>query len=74
MNRIMEGNLTDSMKCTWEGLTERIVKLAVLETDNHNIQNMISAAPKELTEGIISPYITLCYYAIHTCPRSLQML
>ena len=55
MNRIMEGNVTDNMKCTWEDLTERIIKLAVSETDNHNVQSMISAAPKELTEGIISP-------------------
>ena len=60
MNRIMEGNVTDSIKCTWEDLTERIIKLAISETDNHNVQSMISAAPKELTEGIISPYTTLC--------------
>lgn len=53
----MEGNVTDNMKCTWEDLTERITKLAVSETDNHNVQSMISAAPKELSEGM-SPNTT----------------
>ena len=41
MNRIMEGDVTDTMKSTWEGLTKRIVKLAISETDNHNVQSMI---------------------------------
>ena len=59
MNRVMEGNVTDNMKCTWEDLTERIIKLAVSETDNHNVQSMTSAAPKELSEGM-SSNTTLC--------------
>ena len=59
MNRVMEGNVTDNMKCTWEDLTERIIKLAVSETDNHNVQSMISAASKELSEGM-SSNTTLC--------------
>ena len=54
MNHVMEGNVTDNMKCTWEDLTECIIKLAVSETDNHNVQSTTSAAPKELSEGMSS--------------------
>ena len=59
MNCVREGNMMDNMKCIQEDLTKCIIKLAVLETDNHNVQSMISAVPKELSEGM-SPNITLC--------------
>lgn len=71
MNRVMEGNVTDNMKCTWEDLTERILKLAVSETDNPNVQSMISAAPKKLSEGM-TPNTTF-YHAILMYSHSFQM-
>ena len=68
MNRVMEGNVTDKMKSTWEDLIERIIKLAVSETDNPNVHSMISTAPKELSEGT-SP--NTCLILCHSNVSSL---
>ena len=47
----MERNATENIKVTWEDIAKHIIKLAAAETDNGNVQNMISLAPKELSEG-----------------------
>ena len=46
-----------NIKVTWEDIAKRTITLAAAETDNGNVQNMISSAPKELSECIVS-YIT----------------
>ena len=43
-----------NIKVTWEDIAKRTITLAVAETDNGNVQNMISSAPKELSECIVS--------------------